>query len=299
VYSGGKYLRAPHSTGILLGDKSLCEAVWRNSAPHQAIGRTMKVGKEEMIGALVALDRWLNATTACEERLQWRRRADLICRELAATPALSITPLPDTSFVTAPRVRVAWDPSVIPHDSGTLRARLLAGRPRILIHDFWCERFSIVIDPINLTDAEARLVCQTLQWQLSILARTPVAESPAPTVDISGSWSSRLAFLHGAAEHRLILEQCGRRITGEHIARFSKGALTGSVAGEHCHFVAKHSHGSLPLYYEFSGDASEQELNGTVHLGAASDEHAGPVFQRQFGAAQWRAERLTLSTSSQ
>ena len=297
VYSGGKYLRAPHSTGILLGDKALCEAVWRNGAPHQAIGRTMKVGKEAMVGAVVALDRWLNSASAHEERLQWRRRVDLICRELAGTPALSITPLPDTSFVTAPRVRVAWDPTVIPHDSDTLRAGLLEGRPRILIHDFWCERFSIVIDPINLTDAEARLVCQTLQRHLSVLARMPVAEPPAPTVDISGSWSARLAFLHGQAEHHLILEQCGPCISGEHIAQFSKGSLTGSVAGEQCHFVSKHSHGSLPLYYEFSGHASERELHGTVHLGAASDEHAGPVFQRQFGAAQWCAERLTPSAS--
>lgn len=297
VYSGGKYLRAPHSTGILLGDKALCEAVWRNSAPHQAIGRTMKVGKEEMVGAVVALDRWLNSDSAREERLQWRRRVELICRELAGTPALAITPIPETSFVTAPRIRVAWDPSVIPHDSESLRALLLEDRPRILIHDFWCERFSIVIDPVNLTDAEARLVCQALQRRLSLLAQTPVVDRPAPTVDISGGWSSRLTFLHGNAEHHLILEQRGRDLTGEHIAQFSKGALRGFVAGEHCQFVAKHSHGSLPLYYEFSGCASERELNGTVQLGAASDEHAGPVFQRQFGAAQWRAERLTPSAS--
>ena len=295
VYSGGKYLRAPHSTGILLGDKALCEAIWRNSAPHQAIGRTMKVGKEEMVGAVVALDRWLNSDSAREERLQWRRRVELICRELAGTPALTITPVPDTAFVTAPRVRVAWDPSVIPLDSGTLRAVLLENRPRILIHDFWCERFSIVIDPINLTDAEARLVCQTVQRRLSMLARTPVADPAAPTVDVSGRWSAQLTFLHGHAEHQLILEQRGPEITGEHVSRFTTGEITGSVAGDQCRLVAKHSNGSLPLYYEFSGCARDGELSGTVHLGAASDEHAGPVFQRQFGTAQWRAERLTAS----
>jgi seryl-tRNA(Sec) selenium transferase len=293
VYSGGKYLRAPHSTGILLGDKSLCEAAWRNGAPHQAIGRAMKVGKEEMVGAVVALDRWLNATTAREERSQWRQRIDLICRELAGSPAISLTPIPDTSFVTAPRVRVAWDPGVIPHESGTLRTRLLDGRPRILIHDFWCGRFSVVIDPINLTDAEARLVCQALRRHLSILARTPPAEPPAPRIDVSGDWSSHLTFLHGRAQHRLLLEQRDRRITGQHIGRFSSGTLEGSVAGDHFHFVARHAHGSLPLYYEFSGHATGDQLSGTLHLGAASDEHAGPVFQRQFGAAQWFAERLT------
>ncbi|MBM0105961.1 hypothetical protein JM946_14610 [Steroidobacter sp. S1-65] len=297
VYSGGKYLRAPHSTGIVLGDRRLCEAIWRNSAPHQAIGRTMKVGKEEMVGAVVALDRWLNSDTAREERSQWRQRAELICRELAGTPALTMTLIPDTPFVTAPRVRVEWDSSVIPHDSGALRAMLLESRPRILIHDFWCGRFSIVIDPINLTDAEARLVCKTLQRALSMLARTPVADDPAPTVDLSGTWLVRLTFLHGRAEHRLILEQRGRNVTGTHISRFSEGELTGSVAGEHCRLIAKHPQGSLPLYYEFLGRSSDLDLTGTVHLGAASDEHAGPVFQRQFGTAQWRAQRLTPSAS--
>ncbi|GAG34784.1 unnamed protein product, partial [marine sediment metagenome] len=46
-YSGGKCLRGPQCTGILLGRKDLVQAAVRNISPHGGFGRPMKVGKEE------------------------------------------------------------------------------------------------------------------------------------------------------------------------------------------------------------------------------------------------------------
>lgn len=296
VYSGGKYLRAPHSTGLLLGDKALCLAAWRNGAPHQAIGRAMKVGKEEMIGAVVALDRWLNSPSASEERLQWQRRIQLICSALADVHGVSVTPIPETAYVTAPRVRLTWDPYIIPHESELLRTRLIEGRPRILIHDFWSRPYSVVLDPINLTDAQARLVCERLRQQFSMLADTPPRKPAPPSADVSGDWSVHIDFLHGQSDHQLSLEQRGSNITGRHTARFSSGAVGGSIAADRAHFISKHPHGHLPIYYEFSGRVASDQLSGTVRVGAASDEHAGPVFQRQFGEARWHAHRRTNDT---
>ncbi|WP_439406465.1 hypothetical protein ACNJX9_34240 [Bradyrhizobium sp. DASA03076] len=50
AYAGGKYIRGPQSNAIVLGKERLCKAIWWNGAPHQAFGRSMKVGKEELSG---------------------------------------------------------------------------------------------------------------------------------------------------------------------------------------------------------------------------------------------------------
>lgn len=58
-YSGGKCLRGPQSAGILLGRKDLARAAWIHSAPHHGFARSMKVGKEEAIGMLMAVEMWV------------------------------------------------------------------------------------------------------------------------------------------------------------------------------------------------------------------------------------------------
>jgi D-glucosaminate-6-phosphate ammonia-lyase len=55
-YSGGKALRGPQCAGLLLGRKDLMKAAWVASAPHHGHGRTMKIGKEEIVGMLAAVE---------------------------------------------------------------------------------------------------------------------------------------------------------------------------------------------------------------------------------------------------
>ena len=58
-YSGGKCLRGPQTAGLLLGRKDLVRAAWVHSAPHHGPGRAMKVGKEEAMGMLAAVETWV------------------------------------------------------------------------------------------------------------------------------------------------------------------------------------------------------------------------------------------------
>ncbi len=58
AYSGGKCIRGPQAAGLLLGEKNLLQAAWANSAPHHAFGRSLKVGKEEIMGMLTAVQTW-------------------------------------------------------------------------------------------------------------------------------------------------------------------------------------------------------------------------------------------------
>jgi uncharacterized pyridoxal phosphate-dependent enzyme len=56
IFSGGKGLRGPQSTGLILGSHGLIDACIPNGPPNHSVGRPMKVGKEEMLGILAAVE---------------------------------------------------------------------------------------------------------------------------------------------------------------------------------------------------------------------------------------------------
>ncbi|OZM79110.1 hypothetical protein [Pseudonocardia sp. MH-G8] len=56
IVSGGKGLRGPQSSGLVLGSERIVEGCRRHGSPHHAVGRGMKVGKEEILGLLAAVE---------------------------------------------------------------------------------------------------------------------------------------------------------------------------------------------------------------------------------------------------
>jgi len=95
-FSGGKGLRGPQCSGLLLGRRDLIEAALLNSNPREgAICRPMKVGKEEVIGCLVALETWLNTD---EKKLyaEWNGRINRIRKLVETVPGVTTsTYIPD------------------------------------------------------------------------------------------------------------------------------------------------------------------------------------------------------------
>ena len=77
AYSGGKCLRGPQASGLVLGRKELLQAAFLNGAPHHALGRPMKAGKEEIMGLLAAVEQWVVRDHAAEWR-EWERRLAVI-----------------------------------------------------------------------------------------------------------------------------------------------------------------------------------------------------------------------------
>src|SRR5207253_1790897 len=59
IFSGGKGLRGPQPTGLVLGRKSIIDGIYVNASPNANIGRPMKVGKEELAGILAATELYL------------------------------------------------------------------------------------------------------------------------------------------------------------------------------------------------------------------------------------------------
>ena len=109
TFSGGKGLRGPQCSGVLLGRRDLIEAALRNSCPFEgAVCRPMKVGKEEVIGCLTAIETWLK-TDPKKLYNEWNARVDRIAKLVESVPGVSTDIYIPNDGNRYPTLRVAWD----------------------------------------------------------------------------------------------------------------------------------------------------------------------------------------------
>jgi uncharacterized pyridoxal phosphate-dependent enzyme len=112
TFSGGKGLQGPQCSGVLLGRKDLIEAAMRNSAPWEgAVCRPMKVGKEEVIGALTAVETWLRIDP---KKLydDWNARVDRIAKLVETVPGVTTSVYVPDDGNRYPTLKVSWDEQV-------------------------------------------------------------------------------------------------------------------------------------------------------------------------------------------
>ena len=109
AFSGGKGLRGPQSAGLLVGRKDLITAARLNASPNgNTIGRGLKVNKEEMVGMLAALERYLALDHAAEQR-EFEKRAETIRRSAAAVSGVTAEVFVPEVANHVPHVRISWD----------------------------------------------------------------------------------------------------------------------------------------------------------------------------------------------
>ncbi len=108
-FSGGKGLRGPQCSGLLLGRKDLIEAALLNCSPREgAVCRPMKVGKEEIIGCLTALETWLKLD---EKKLyaEWNGRIDRIRKLVETVPGVKTETYTPDDGNRYPTLKISWD----------------------------------------------------------------------------------------------------------------------------------------------------------------------------------------------
>ena len=109
TFSGGKGLRGPQCSGVLLGRKDLIEAALRNSCPFEgAVCRAMNVGKEEVIGCLTAIETWLK-TDSRKLYAEWNARVDRIAKLVETVPGVRTEIYIPDDGNRYPTLRVSWD----------------------------------------------------------------------------------------------------------------------------------------------------------------------------------------------
>ena len=133
-YSGGKCLRGPQSAGLLIGREDICRAAVKNLSPYGGIGRPMKVGKEEIMGVLTALELWLYGRDHKAEFKEWERILAHISRRIKQVPTVRTKVIkPGRPSNVTPTMLITWDEKKVRLTHGEFHNQLLEGYPRIKI----------------------------------------------------------------------------------------------------------------------------------------------------------------------
>jgi L-seryl-tRNA(Ser) seleniumtransferase len=164
AFSGGKGLRGPQCSGLLLGRKDLVDAGRRAISPHAGIGRAMKVGKEEIVGLVAAVERYLKLDLQAESRTLDAKVAhlvDVVGRSKGVTAEGVVPEIANH----VPTFQATWDEAALGVTSRQVDERLQQGEPpiRILVPRPGCVMVSVWM----MSGDEHRVVARRLREALA------------------------------------------------------------------------------------------------------------------------------------
>jgi L-seryl-tRNA(Ser) seleniumtransferase len=135
VCFGAKYFGAPHSSGLVVGKKEYIDKVKAQSfiayqlEGRNAMGRPMKLDRQEVIGATVALEQWVNMNH--EDRInEYVTKQETIKNIIGSVNGITAEIVEIPTFH-GYSLKVSVDPSVISVDK--LVDELANGSPRIMV----------------------------------------------------------------------------------------------------------------------------------------------------------------------
>ncbi len=133
AFSGGKAIRGPQCAGLLIGRKDLVAYALLNNSPYEdTLGRSQKVGKEEIIGMIKALESYLREDHEALTK-EWWRRLDSISAEISRVPGVSTSfSVPDIANH-VPHLEIHWDPRHISLEPRDAAQQLRGGKPSIIL----------------------------------------------------------------------------------------------------------------------------------------------------------------------
>ncbi|HVH77893.1 MAG TPA: hypothetical protein VM782_00760 [Stellaceae bacterium] len=252
----------------------------------------MKVSKEDVIGVITALEYWFGERDPAVERKKWDEDCAVIARRVAQIPGVTSEVVEPAGVDRVPRLKIVWDREKYPLDGLALRQRVLDGEPRVMLDDNSATENSIAVDPFQLQPGEAEQVGDAVVAALLVSAQAERVPAHAPALTVAGNWELQVEFLQGARTHRLALEQKGAALSGHQKSAQFDGPIAGAVDADVIRFSFEQRYEASKLSYRFEGRLKDGAMEGTVMLGAASDQNGGIVNRSQFGAGEWRAKRV-------
>jgi L-seryl-tRNA(Ser) seleniumtransferase len=301
-YSGGKYIRGPQSAGLLLGRKDLVQAAWVHSAPHHGYSRAMKVGREEMIGMLIAVESWVKRDHTAEWK-RWVARcqymADRVTKITGVTATVQQEPGEGLSN-RSPRVSIRWQSQQLGITGAEVSDLLDKGEPRIALggtgggggggrggQPQGPGDTGIWIVSAMMSDGDEKIVAQRIVEVLSAKhTLKPVDPPAAPAANLGGRWDVEIKYTASSTVHSLHLQQNGNRLEGIHQGNFLTRDIAGTISEDSVTLASNvtERHGDS-LNYRFTGKVTGDTMSGTLDIG----EYLG---------ATWSAKRPSATRTN-
>jgi hypothetical protein len=266
---------------VLLGRKDLVQAAWVHSAPHHGYARAMKVGREEMIGMLVAVESWVKRDHAAEWK-EWVARCDYIADHVSKMNAgitAQVQREPGVSLSNrSPRVVLRWDSKQLGITGADVSDLLDKGEPRIALgggggggrgNQELPGDTGISVTSAMMSPGDEKIVAQRIVQVLSGKhTLTPPAPVLAPASNIAGRWDIQITYAASTSVHTMHLQQQGNRLEGVHQGNFLTRDVAGTISGDAITLASTvtERHGDS-LNYRFAGKVSGDGMTGTLDMG--------------------------------
>ena len=269
AYSGGKAIRGPQCAGLLLGRKDLLMSAWQASSPHHGPGRDNKVGREETLGMLAAVEAWVKRDHDGEWKT-WLTWLDTISKRVATVDGVSVSLREPTALSNkSPSLTISWDPAKLHITGADVAEDLARNKPRIALGSGGSDtETSITITAWMMHPGDDQVVAERLHGVLA-QKRKPQPAMQKPKTDISGHWDVSIEFFSGKSEHSFYLEQDGNWIHGTHRTDFETREMFGMIDGDQVTLRSdtpgRHTGDSVPFI--FSGAVSGGGMKGPIHMG--------------------------------
>ena len=269
AYSGGKAIRGPQCSGLLLGRKDLLMSAWQASSPHHGPGRDNKVGREEMLGLLAAIEAWVKRDHDAEWK-KWLSYLDTISKRVSAIDGIETAVREPTGLSNhSPSLVISWDPAKLHVIGEEVAEELARTKPRIALGGGPNNaKTSLSVTAWMMQPGDDKVVADRIHEVLS-KKRSPRPDPAAPAMNLSGRWDVNLEFFSSKSQHVLFLQQDGGIVHGSHKSDFSMHDVQGSIEGSDIKLRSITSErgtgDSIPFI--FAGTGSADAFSGTVYMG--------------------------------
>lgn len=133
TFSGGKAIRGPQCAGLLIGRTDLVAYALLNNSPHEdTLGRGQKVGKEEIVGMVKAVEMYLQEDQDALSR-EWQRRLETIGKQLSSVPGVQTEFFEPDIANHVPTMRIKWDAQRVSATPADIVQLLRKGSPAIAL----------------------------------------------------------------------------------------------------------------------------------------------------------------------
>jgi len=252
---------------VILGRKDLLQAAWLMGAPHHGHGRAMKIGKEEMVGLLAAVEMWMQRDHEKEDAMwtRWMRTiADRVTKIEGVTASIR---QPRGLNNHSPGLSINWDPAKLGITGEEVSRILWTTEPRIALGAGGASGISITA--YMMMPEDVKVVADRVYEVLS--AKRPAwkpATPQAPAGDLSGRWDVHIDFAAGSGDHILHVTQRGNQLTGTHQGEFVARDFSGTIAGDEVRINSSigEIHGAA-MSYRFTGKLEGDRMAGTLDMG--------------------------------
>jgi D-glucosaminate-6-phosphate ammonia-lyase len=276
AYSGGKAICGPQCAGLLLGRKDILMSAWQASSPHHGPGRDNKVGREETLGMVAAVEAWVKRDHKAEWNT-WLSYLDTISKRVSTIDGISASVREPVGLSNrSPSLVISWDPANL-HITGEEFAEIVARtKPRIALGaggggrrgsaQAETAKTSIDITSWMMRPGDDKIVADRL-FSLLSEKRSPNPPPAAPSVNLSGRWDLNIEFFSSKSQHMLVLEQKNNLLEGSHKGDFSVRDVFGTIEADRIKLRSTESAPGDSVTFTFSGSVSGDTMSGKIHMG--------------------------------